>query len=260
MKTASIVVLMVLAAASSCAMAQTVVRDYHTSVQLKVDTRGQVAQVGTPSGLPAMLVPTVRDTVAHWRFKAPTEHGVAVTATTWAYVDVQVVQRKNKQYGVRVVYENNGPKWSYKRAPRYPARGRQMHQMANLLFQATVEPDGSLADVHVVHSLGKDIVAFKRASMAALRTWRALPMRLNGKPVATHIRFAIHFDLADCSGVGIGQPCRWLSAAKPTAKHASKPVASRSKPAWARTPSSQLVASDSPLQRLSGEAHQRTGS
>lgn len=233
MRIAAVFGLALMMAVPPCALAQKAIRQYRTTIQLDIDAHGMVDRVGMPEPLPEVLVAPVRQTVADWRFKPPEIDGHPVSARTWAYVTVQVVKRPNHGYGVRVVYRDNGPKITYRYPPAYPLRARKLHYEASLLISATIEPDGSLDDVHLVDKRGKGVPIFLRAVRRAFEHWHASPMLVNGKPAATHVQVPITFERnmfggGDRRNVKPGFPL----------------------PPWMKGVSGEPFATDSPLQRL----------
>lgn len=234
--------LILLAVVSSCAMAQDVVREYRTTARLDVDAHGQVVHVGAPDRVPAMLVASVRKVMSAWRFKSPVVNGKPVPVTTWANATVQIVKQSDKHYGVRVVYSTNGPKLFEKVPPRYPLQARRMRLEAHLLLSMDVELDGSLDNVEVLSHSGKHPAMFARSVRRAIQRWHATPMQVNGKPVVTHIKLPVSFEFHEI-GFDSGDHKSSKSAAR-------KLATGNSLPAWAHKPSGQLVATDSPLQRL----------
>lgn len=240
MKFVIVLSVLLLGVMPSGAMAQDVVRQYSTTIKLKVDTRGQVTQVGTPDRLPDMLVAPVRKAAKAWRFKPLQTSGHAVSVTTFAHATVKVVREVDKRYGLRVIYDCNGPKL-LTRLPKYPRIWIGTALEPKLLFAITIKPDGSLADVHAVKTLGGNRGRVFSQGVKMIRDdlmhWRALPMRVNGKPAFSHIKMTIAFGRS------------WVNE-----KHTNSSD-DHAAPAWARAPSGGLIASDSPLQRLSETAH-----
>lgn len=62
-------IILLVAAVPTTAMAQQVVRKYPTTIQVNVDTHGQIVATGVPENVPAALADSVRKTVSNWRFK-----------------------------------------------------------------------------------------------------------------------------------------------------------------------------------------------
>ncbi|HET7299573.1 MAG TPA: energy transducer TonB [Oleiagrimonas sp.] len=241
MKFMVILILTLLAGIPSCALAQDMTRQYGATVKVKVDTRGQVAYVGTPDRLPKILVPFVRHAIASWRFKPLNVNGHAASATTWVRVTVKLMKQPDNHYGVKVVYDGNGPKWQENiwpdHMPEIPPRALRMGVSAVVMVGATVEPDGTIDDVHLLKKKGHLIPLFMRSIRKAMSQLHAMPMLVNGKPIASHVTETFGFH-ANVGG----------SSAPP---HSAFPFGKKSSaPAWARRPSGQLVATDSPLQRL----------
>lgn len=237
MKATVIFSVILMAVMSSCVMAQDVVREYDTTARLDVDAHGQVVQVGTPDKVPAMLVASVRKTMSAWRFKSPVVNGKSVPVTTWVDATVQVVKQPNAHYGVRVVYDDNGPNLFQMVLPRYPKGALLLHEEAYFLLSANVEIDGTVDHVRLLDHRGAHTAWFLRSMKKAIQRWRATPMQVNGKSVVTHIKFPVSFQFREFGS-------------DPDDHKSSKSAAKDSLPAWAHKPSGQFVATDSPLQRL----------
>lgn len=237
MKAIAVFSVILMAVVSSCVMAQDVVREYDTIARLDVDAHGQVVQVGTPDKMPAILVAPVRKTMSAWRFKSPVVNGKPVPVTTWVDATVQVVKQPNEHYGVRVVYNDNGPNLFQKVLPRYPKQAIRLHEEAYFLLSANVEIDGTVDHVQLLDHRGAHAAWFVRSMKKAIQRWRATPMRVNGKSVVTHIKFPVSFQLHEFG-------------ADPDNHNSPESAGKDSLPAWAHKPSGQFVATDSPLQRL----------
>lgn len=141
-----------------------VAREYRVQVALDIDAQGHVAAVGLPSEIPSMLVAPTQDAFRHWRFRPPMREGHAVTARTYAGVSVQLVRRPDSNYGLRVVYGQNGPKLIYSHLPVYPVEGLRRHGQGALVMEVVVRPDGSLSDITVASARisGGDVGDFRK--------------------------------------------------------------------------------------------------
>lgn len=239
MKAIVVVGAIALALVSSSALAQSVVRKYQTVMEVNVDAHGQVAHVGTPDGLPAVLVNAVRQTASAWRFKPIQVGGRPVSASTWVNVTVKVVTRKGGGYGVQVVYDRNGPRLPYKHmTPKFVLLVPYGKKVL-LLVEVEIKPDGSM---HVLRLLKHEGHAYRetfKATRKAIESSHAMPMRVDGKAIASKIEVAY----AMCAEVSQADCVRGLSGN------------GHSAPAWTHTPSGQLYASDSPLQFVPVKAH-----
>lgn len=176
-----------------------VVQTYHLQAGLDVDTAGQVARVDLPGEIPAVLNAPAQEAIKRWRFKPPMRQGHAVTARTYAWVDLILVRRPDGNYGVSVRYIKNGPALAL-RPPRWP-----MEQVeGRLTMAAVVQPDGSLSDIRLVASEFSSPLARKQCALVveeAIRHSRALPERVDGKPVATRVQIPVTFTTQASAGV-----------------------------------------------------------
>lgn len=214
-----------------------VVQTYHLQAGLDVDTAGQVARVELPAEIPAVLSAPAQEAIKRWRFKPPMRHGRAVTARTYAWIDLVLVKRPDSSYGVVVRYIKNGPALAL-RPPRWP-----MEQVdGRLTMAAVVQPDGSLTDIRLVASEFSSPRARKQCALAveeAIRHSRALPERVDGKPVATRVQIPVTFTTQASAGVAGARPDRTKDAG----------AEARETPEL----SGQAVALDSPVQPLVAE-------
>jgi hypothetical protein len=225
---------LMLSAGTAHAVDGQVVQTYHLQAGLDVDTAGQVARVELPGEIPAVLNAPAQEAIKHWRFKPPVREGHAVTARTYAWVDLVLVKRPDGNYGVAVRYVKNGPALAL-RAPRWPMEQGD----GRLTMAATVQPDGSLTDIKLVDSEFSSPLARKQFALAvqeAIRHSRALPELVDGKPVATRMQIPVTFRTRNPSGV-----------AEAEANRPKDPAADARE-----TPdlSGQAVALDSPVQPL----------
>ena len=69
--------------------------------------------------------------------------------------------------------------------PLVPAPG------ADVSFDVTVNADGAVSDVTVVHSAGE---AIDRAAADAIRQWKFEPAVRDGRPIASRVRIPLHFE------------------------------------------------------------------
>lgn len=182
---------------SGAAWSQDVVREYHTTVELDVDRSGQVATATADPSLPAALASPLEKAVQVWRFKPVQREGQPVTARTYAYVTAKIINEPSGTYGLKVVYNSNGPKVDQAFQPRYPAQMIRLRQTGSVDMQAVVRPDGSLTDIALVTGTGHHhhIQGFVRAAREAMQHWHALPEWVDGKPVATRFRTRMNFNL-----------------------------------------------------------------
>lgn len=217
-----------------------VVRAYHLQAGLDVDTGGQVTRVDLPGEIPAVLGAPAREAIRRWRFKPPVRAGHAVTARTYAWVDLDLVKRPEGNYGVEVSYVKNGPALALQ-PPRWP----MVQGEGSLTMEAVVQPDGSLTDPRLVASSEfSSPLARKQFVLAvedAIRRSRALPELVDGKPVATRMQIPVAFERRD------GPSSRAKAKAAPAS---GQPTGASPEPPDL---SGRAVALDSPVQPLSAE-------
>lgn len=214
-----------------------VVQTYHLQVGLDVDTAGQVTRVELPGAVPPVLGAPAQEAIKRWRFKPPVRGGHAVTARTYAWIDLVLAQRPDGNYGVAVHYIKNGPALVL-RAPRWPREQGD----GRLTMAAVVRPDGSLTDIKLVASEFSSPLARKQFALAveeAIRHSRALPELVDGKPVATRVQIPVIFQTRSPSDAAEAKARRTTDA--PADAHGTPDL------------SGQAVALDSPVQPLGAE-------
>jgi protein TonB len=83
-------------------------------------------------------------------------------------------------------------------APDYPpdAERRGIEGAVDVSF--TVDPEGKVMDVIVIHSEPSDI--FDRAAATAVRRWRYEPKLMSGTPVEEHMQVRVEFKLDSANG------------------------------------------------------------
>lgn len=207
-----------------------VVREYATIIRIDVDTHGQVRDTGTPTRVPSQLAGAVRKLVSAWRFKPGQWQGRAVSIRTWVHAFVEVVKRSDQRYGLRVVYNGNGPR-IFRPTPvggtsllllRQAMRG---HDHIDLRIAFQVDADGSLSRIREV-SGNHDETRLMRRVRKVIEHWHANPMLVNGKPATSQMHFRVDI------GIDANEPRRQ----------------NRRESAWVNSPPGIPVAVDSPLQ------------
>jgi protein TonB len=73
--------------------------------------------------------------------------------------------------------------------PVYPALARSAGISGAVTIEATIGPDGKVADAKVVQS----IPLLDQAALDAVRQWEYLPSMLNGVPVPVLVTVTINF-------------------------------------------------------------------
>ena len=94
------------------------------------------------------------------------------------------------------VYEiGNGvsmPRAIYYPEPEFSDEARRTKFQGEVTLLATIDVDGIPRDLHVVRSLG---MGLDEKALAAVRTWRFEPARLNGHPVTVQMNIIVNFRL-----------------------------------------------------------------
>ncbi len=205
-----------------CARSQQVVRTMPVVLQLDVNAQGHVTAV-TPMPGPHARMPTrqglmvvrkasapltgelaraARKVAMQWTFQSRKVNGKPVSGRTWARARLQIVQQAKSSYGVRLLYQDNGPYIDSTVAPRYPRRMITQHRYAGMVLEAVIEPDGSLSDLRVVSVHGNargSSSAFRKAALDSMRHWKGHPEQIDGRDVPTHLRIPMFFMLGDMS-------------------------------------------------------------
>jgi protein TonB len=81
----------------------------------------------------------------------------------------------------------------YAPRPVYPAAARTAGIEGATVLRMEVQPDGSVGAVQVVESSGFDIL--DEAAVAAVRKWKFVPWKAEGRPVAAYVEQLISFRL-----------------------------------------------------------------
>ena len=75
--------------------------------------------------------------------------------------------------------------------PVYPALAEQLGRSGSVEMQFTVKPDGSVADLAVMHAEPQGL--FEQAALDAVRTWRYQPVVRNGHAVSQRVTVRVNF-------------------------------------------------------------------
>jgi hypothetical protein len=207
-----------LAVFASGAGAQQVVRKLPVALQLDVNGQGQVAAMafmdppkgrigahgplmivpGQQTALPDALANAVKQAASHWRFKGRRVDGHPVSGRTWVHAELQIVERPDHTYATRLLYLRNGPYFYRKDPPRYPSHAIRNGGHAAVVVDALVQPDDTVANVHVVKVYGNvpgDDDDFRQAVEDAVKRWKGHAELIDARAVATHVRVPIFFVL-----------------------------------------------------------------
>jgi TonB family protein len=172
--------------------AEPATRGEEFTVGADVDTRGHIVAVQVDKGVSAQIATVLGQAVKQWRFAPPIVDGKPVSVHTWIHVDLRAAPRAGSGYAVSVRYIWNGPredKNSKRVSPRYPYDRIRARDQAFVVVAATVNPDGSITDpVARSRVEGWPLPeSFAKSAEDAVRQWRALPERVDGKPVAGRV-------------------------------------------------------------------------
>lgn len=85
------------------------------------------------------------------------------------------------------------PKLVHPVEPRYPDSARKEKITGQVVVQAVIEKDGTVARATVVRPVHPDLDA---AALEAVRQWRYEPAKQNGKPVAVYMTITVDFRLS----------------------------------------------------------------
>jgi len=78
--------------------------------------------------------------------------------------------------------------------PKYPEIARKAKVAGRVILQAIVRQDGSVGDIQVLSSPGKNF-GFDESAVEAVRQWRYKPGLQNGKPVDVYFTVVVEFTL-----------------------------------------------------------------
>lgn len=77
--------------------------------------------------------------------------------------------------------------------PHYPVSARQAHVQGSVVLRAIISRDGHILSLRVISTPSVDLAI---ASLAAVRTWRYKPYRLNGAPTDVDTTIVVNFNLS----------------------------------------------------------------
>lgn len=211
-----------------------------------VDATGHIVATQVEPDVPASIATLLTSAAKQWQFVSAKRNGQPVPAHTFISIKLQALPNASGQYGLRISFAGNGPKFDRAgRQPPYPRDAVRRRQAAFVFIHATVQPDGRLADMTVSSQFaGWPVSAsFKDAALKIARTWHFIPERVDGQPVATQVRIPVNFTMSD--QILTPEQIKILrEAAHKEATVANAEAAQSGIP----LPSEQEVALDSPLQ------------
>lgn len=211
-----------------------------------VDANGHITATQADPDVPASIAAALASAVKQWQFVPATRQGVPVPAHTFIRTRLHALPKADGQYSLRVEFLANGPRFdSANAAPRYPRDAIQAREAGFVILDATVQPDGSLADMKVISRFqGWPLrPSFGHAVLVAAQQWHATPEQVDGQPVATHMRIPVNFTIQD--QIFTHKQLLILRDAARKERTAAKVEAARPS---ILLPSEQPVALDSPLQ------------
>ncbi len=86
----------------------------------------------------------------------------------------------------------SAPRVLYDPDPEFSEEARKAKFQGTVILWLVVGPDGKARDIRVARSLG---MGLDERAIAAVRTWRFEPARMNGTPVAVQINVSVNFQL-----------------------------------------------------------------
>jgi len=188
------VVALLLACSLSAQAAQK--REQSYRIGADVDATGHVTATQLDPDVPASIAPVLVSAVKQWQFVPASRNGQAVSAHTFIYTKFQALPDAKGRYSLRISFEGNGPKMEYRNIrPQYPRNGVRLEESAFVKLTATVQPDGTLADMDVGSQFDNWPVPsyFKDAVLACAKKWHGVPEQVGGQPVATRVSITVNF-------------------------------------------------------------------
>jgi TonB family protein len=175
-------------------------REQTYQVGADVDATGHVIATQIEPDVPPSIAGVLTSALRQWQFVSAKRNGQPVPAHTFISARLLALPNASGQYSLHVIYAGNGPK--FHRAgwkARYPRDAVQRRQAAFVFVNATVQPDGRLADITVNSQFAEWPVArsFKDAALKAARSWHFTPEQVDGQPVATQVRVPMNFTFRD---------------------------------------------------------------
>lgn len=195
-------------------------KDMHVpvTVDVAIDAAGAVTgtQIVGSNALPAVV--TLADqTIKPWHFSPAVVDGKAANAHT--YVQLVLEGRdEGSQTQLRMRYVSHGPAVIFRTVPRYPVKAIRTRAEAVVWVAATVQGDGTYADIHIVAvktstgTLGNE---FGESVTEMMAKARALPEQVDGHPVATQVRFPMSFNLVMDGAHSPARSLQWATFAPP---------------------------------------------
>lgn len=87
------------------------------------------------------------------------------------------------------------PVFTQKVKPDYPDRAAKIKLQGYVILEAILRKDGAVEEIKVLRGLGKGKFGFEDEAIEALRQWKFLPGKVNGKPADVRMTLKIDFIL-----------------------------------------------------------------
>ena len=85
------------------------------------------------------------------------------------------------------------PIFTKKVTPQYPEKAVKLSIQGYVIVEAILKSDGTVGNVKVIQSLGKDKLGFNTAAVDAVKQWEFIPGKKDGVPVDVKMTLKIDF-------------------------------------------------------------------
>jgi TonB family protein len=119
---------------------------------------------------------------------APTSTMVEVSAQKGALVSIP-------ETPTRVGGDVSAPNLIFSPKPAYPPRARALHMEGDVVLQAVITDEGTIASVHVDPNQSTTDLDLIQAASDSVKQWRYRPAMLNGKPTEVTTTITVTFSL-----------------------------------------------------------------
>lgn len=173
------------------------------SARVSVDETGAPQQIQFSDKLPKGFQSLAEQRIRQWHFEPARVDGVAKAGVTHVFVNACAVPKADGGMRISMGYRANGPGLpdlapTMMKAPQYPGAAVRGGLQGELRLILGIGVDGR-ASVDSIESDGSH--RFRQAFEPALRSWattlRFIPEEVDGKPVVTHVRIPVSFNLGD---------------------------------------------------------------
>lgn len=152
---------------------------------------GSVSEVALEGVLPLPVAQAIKEAAMQWRFEPVQLQGNPASGRTYSRLAVCVAQ-SDGQLLISTVLQDNGPAQVKQTAPIYPADALRHGQSGEFDVTFVVGEDG-VATLEKIDATKGRPGPFKRAIEDWIKTSQFRPEQLNGKPVATRLRWPVGF-------------------------------------------------------------------